>query len=392
MSAAGTGTGPSAGEGEAPRPPSATVATVCLSMIVKDEAKVVARCLESVRRFVSHWVVVDTGSSDGTQAVVQRTMAGIPGELHERPWNGFAESRNEAIALARGKGDYVLVVDADDVIVADPRFELPALEHDLYMLRVEDADRVYERAHLFRSDRELRYVGVVHEVLTAPVPREAARLAGIVYRRLGGGARGSDGQRYRKDAALLEAALRDDPADARSAFYLAQSWRDAGELEKALAAYEARAAMGGWVEEVWCSLFEAARLVERLGKDDDAVIEAYLRAHELRPQRAEAVFALARYLRKRERPALAHVFATAAVVIHRPADTLFVDESVYAWRALHEYAIASYDVGQYRAAVEACERLLASPALPPDERDRVAVNLEIARAAAREAGLSAGGR
>jgi tetratricopeptide (TPR) repeat protein len=348
-------------------------------MIVKDEAKVVARCLESVRRFVSHWVVVDTGSSDGTQAIVRKTLADIPGELHERPWKGFAESRNEALALARGKGDYVLVVDADDVIDADPRFELPALEHDVYLVRVEDAGLVYERAHLFRSDRDLRYVGVVHEVLTSPEARRAARLTGIVYRRLGGGARGSDPQRYRKDAALLESALRDDPGDTRSAFYLAQSWRDAGELEKALAAYGRRAAMGGWIEEVWCSLFEAARLVERLGGDDDAVTQAYLRAHEHRPQRAEAVFALARCLRKRDRPALAHVYASAAVVIDRPPDTLFVDESVYTWRALHEYAIASYDVGQYRAAVAACERLLANPALPPDERDRVAVNLEIAR-------------
>jgi tetratricopeptide (TPR) repeat protein len=350
-------------------------------MIVKDESKVIARCLDSVRRFVSHWVVVDTGSTDGTQAIVRQHLAGIPGELHERPWRDFASNRNEAVALARGEGRYALVVDADDVLDADPAFELPALENDVYLVRVEDAELVYERPHLFRTDRGLGYEGVVHETLTARGACSAARLEGLVYRRLGGGARGGDSERYRKDAVLLEAALREAPGQARSAFYLAQSWRDAGEFDKALEAYQRRASMGGWAEEVWCALFEAARLVQRLGRDEGAVTAAYLRAHEFRPQRAESIVALARYLRSRDRSAAAHAYASAAVSMGRPGDTLFVDESVYAWRALDEYAIASYDVGQFEAAAAACERLLSEGKLPPSERERVVFNRSLARSA-----------
>jgi len=41
--------------------------TICLTMIVKNEAQVIRRCIDSVRRFISYWVIVDTGSTDGTQ-------------------------------------------------------------------------------------------------------------------------------------------------------------------------------------------------------------------------------------------------------------------------------------------------------------------------------------
>ena len=60
--------------------------TICLNMIVKNEAHVIRRCLDSVRPIVDSWVIVDTGSSDGTQEIVRNWFADIPGELHERPW------------------------------------------------------------------------------------------------------------------------------------------------------------------------------------------------------------------------------------------------------------------------------------------------------------------
>lgn len=60
---------------------------VCLSMIVKDEAPVIERCLASVRPLLDSWCVVDTGSSDDTPQKVARALAGLPGTLHHRPWH-----------------------------------------------------------------------------------------------------------------------------------------------------------------------------------------------------------------------------------------------------------------------------------------------------------------
>src|SRR4051794_3114791 len=64
--------------------------TVCLSMIVKNEAHVIRRCLDSVRSLIDYWIIVDTGSTDGTQDVIRAAMADRPGRLVERPWVDFA--------------------------------------------------------------------------------------------------------------------------------------------------------------------------------------------------------------------------------------------------------------------------------------------------------------
>ena len=85
-------------------------------MIVKNEAHVIERCLRSVRPLIHAWAIADTGSSDGTQDIIRRCMAGMPGELIERPWVDFASNRNEALELAKKYGDYALIIDADEVL------------------------------------------------------------------------------------------------------------------------------------------------------------------------------------------------------------------------------------------------------------------------------------
>ena len=87
-------------------------------MIVKNESKTIQRCIESVERFIDYWVIVDTGSSDGTQEIIQNLMKekGIPGELHEREWVDYSTNRNQSLELAKGKADYRLIIDADDVL------------------------------------------------------------------------------------------------------------------------------------------------------------------------------------------------------------------------------------------------------------------------------------
>ncbi len=319
---------------------------ICLNMIVKNEAKVIARCLESVKPLVDAFAIVDTGSTDGTQAIIRSVMAGTPGEVYERPLEELrpqtAPKRSSLARAHTSPGDYLFVIDADDLVVIPPRFAFPPLTKDSYQLRVEDAGTSYLRVHLFRADLDYRYVGVLHEVLTSAGTRTMGRIDGLVYKRTGGGARSVNPNKYRNDAAVLEAALAAEPQNARYAFYLAQSWRDCGEDEKAITAYERRARMGGWSEEVYFSLYEAARLSAKVGKDDPIVIDAYLRAFEFRPTRAEPLSGLAAHLRELGRRNAAYPFARAASEIPRPDDILFVDDSVYAWRALDELAIAAY--------------------------------------------------
>ena len=57
---------------------------ICLAMIVKNEAKIIARCLTGLKPLIDHWVIVDTGSTDGTMGEIARAISDIPGVLVQR--------------------------------------------------------------------------------------------------------------------------------------------------------------------------------------------------------------------------------------------------------------------------------------------------------------------
>lgn len=346
-------------------------------MIVKNESRVIRRCLDSVRPFIDYWVICDTGSTDGTQDIVREHLRDIPGELHERPWRDFGYNRTEALQLAVGKADYTFVIDADEILLTKPDFSIPELVADEYQIRHEacDSGTSFYLTQLVRNSLPWRYVGVLHEVIVCDETHSTARVEGPITKGLFDGARNANPkQKYQADAALLEDALKGEPDNARYVFYLAQSYRDAGDLSKSVEAYERRAKMHGWDEEVWYSLYQVAVLRDLLHQDRSMVIDCHLRAYQQRPTRAEPLCALARYHRERGEFAIAHLFASAAMRIARPADILFLDDSVYDWRVLDEYSVASYWVGRFDDALRATDRLLCEGKLPASERERVEKN------------------
>jgi len=355
--------------------------SICLTMIVKDEAHVIKRCLDSVKPFIDSWTIVDTGSTDGTQELVKELLKDVPGELYERPWRDFGHNRSEAIELASPTADYMLFLDADEVFQAPSEFEWPELTGDAYLLQMGDGDNRYLREILASTSLTWRFVGVLHEYLTADRPYRSERLEGpyVEGHFDGGRSQGRDLKaKYARDAQVLEDALKGDPENTRYVFYLAQSYRDSGEAAKALETYERRAAMGGWDEEVWYSLYQMAKLSEQLKWPEQAVTERFLKAFEFRPRRAEPLVHLASYYRQREKHALGFIYAQAAVQIKQPDDMLFLDRSCYTWRPLDELAVATYWIGRHVESKLACEQLLSGEDLPASERNRVQENLKFA--------------
>jgi tetratricopeptide (TPR) repeat protein len=187
-------------------------------------------------------------------------------------------------------------------------------------------------------------------------------------------------EKFLRDAKLLEDELARKPDDARSQFYLGQSYRDAGHLESALAAYKKRAAMDkGWDEERFLAQLEAGRVSVKLEKPEAVVLGELLAAYNLRPTRAEPLFELARYYRLRKGYPMAALFAKAGVQTPRPNDRLFVIDSVYTWRLLDELAVATYWIGDFATSKSACETVLARVEaglkVPRAELERIQQNL-----------------
>lgn len=353
---------------------------ICLNMIVKNEAAVILRCLASVKPWIDSWVIVDTGSTDGTQDMIRQYMHDLPGQLFERPWKNFGHNRSEALELALTNdlppADYLLFIDADETLLVAEHFRYPELDGAAYYFECLYDHVCYQRNALVSTRLPWRWKGVLHEYLDSPMPHHWQTLEGIRIFVQHDSARGKDATTYLKDIALLQQGIRDEPDNLRYQFYLAQSYQDAGMLEAALQAYQQRANAAGWEEERWMAQFRAAQLTERLNYPIEHVYLAYLQAWISRQQRAEPLYELARFYRERQLYDTACYFAQQAVNIVQPDDLLFVDHSVYAWRVLDELSVSATYCAPYKPAGQAAMlKLIQQQKFPLSEKARIEANV-----------------
>ncbi|MCW4355446.1 glycosyltransferase [Hoyosella sp. YIM 151337] len=337
-------------------------------MIVKNEARVIERCLRSVMGLIDTWVISDTGSTDGTQEIVRRCLSEIPGELHQDEWVDFGHNRSLNLQHAAGKADYLLLIDADMVVRTVGEWPTPTA--DSYMIRHE-GDLLYRNRRLVSGRIAWRYEGVTHEFITSDNPASVENLDAIVVEHFADG--GSRSDKFERDARLLAEDLQRHPANARSVFYLAQTMRDMGDIPEAVRLYRQRAAMGGWGEEVYYSLLQVGLLEDQLG-NWPAAMDAFVQAMECRPSRLEACYELVSRLRTRGHHHTAHTLVKAALERPMPDDVLFVHPSVYRWGLLFEYSIVAYWVGDAEGSLRACDTLLAMDDLPSAIRERTRLN------------------
>lgn len=149
-----------------------------LCMIVKNEESVLPRCLKSVRSLVWEVIVVDTGSTDATQEVASEFGA----KTFDFQWkDSFAEARN--FSLDRASGEWILILDADEVLVYDSEKDFGRLLRDPevegYFARIvnllgkspefETSEDLIVR--LFRNKPEYRFEGSIHEQVRPAITR-----------------------------------------------------------------------------------------------------------------------------------------------------------------------------------------------------------------------------
>ncbi len=354
--------------------------TICLNMIVKNEAHVIRRCLESAKPYVDSWVISDTGSTDGTQDLIREIMADIPGELIERPWQNFGHNRNEALEAASGKADYVLIIDADEELVCAEGFEFSNLTENAYYIYKEQPGQKYAILNIVKNDMGWYWEGVIHEALTNEHDDSRGEItyenAKIIARQEG--ARSLDPNTYRKDAALLTSALKKDPQNTRYQYYLAQSWRDAEEYGRAIKHYRKRIKMGGWHEEVFCAQYQIAMAMESRGDDWQKIQQAYLEAYAYTPVRCEPLYRIGLHYNEQQDWHMAWLFLSRAAQLDVPeGHILFIENPVYEYLAAIEAGVAAYYLGYYLEAIELNEKALASPEIPDHLRDLVRRNSDL---------------
>lgn len=289
--------------------------TICLAMLVRDEAARIEACLAAAKPHIDTWLIVDTGSSDNTPELVEAALSDIRGTLLHGQFHGFATSRTHLFDLARGNADYLLLLDAD------MRLEMPAplpeLTADAYEGRVHLDTLDYALPIIVRSDHPWQYEGAAHACLTSAAPFTSEELPGLAVHV----EPGSTGvEKLERDLAALAAEHAEHPLDPRTTFYLAQTYKDLGRPLEAIQHYRARAHQAGWDEETFYARYLLGCL---LGENVNGIqgMRELIAAYESRPSRAEPL------------RAIANLANSMADKLAHPADRLFVHPDAYRRRA-----------------------------------------------------------
>ncbi len=142
-------------------------------MIVKNEEKVLARCLDSIKDLMDEIIIVDTGSTDNTKAIAQK----YTDKIYDFAWNdNFSDARN--FSFQKATMDYIYVPDADEYLDEENRHQFyllkeyinPQVEIVQMMYHTINHDTVLNiqkeyRPKLFRRLRTFTWIDPIHETV-----------------------------------------------------------------------------------------------------------------------------------------------------------------------------------------------------------------------------------
>ncbi len=262
--------------------------TISLCMIVKNEEKVLARCLDSVKDIVDEINIVDTGSTDNTVDIAKQ----YTGRVYHFAWTGkFKDARNESFSHATK--EYILYVDADDVILEKDQVKLKELKRTLdpavdsvsmyYNAGVDEYGNVtlsYRRNRLVKTSRNFQWKGDCHNYLEVSGNIINSDVA-ITHKK--------SGHAVGRNLSIYEEKIKNgDTFTPRDHFYYGNELRENGHYQKAIVSYTKNIeTQEGWIEDKVYACINRADCFRFLGKkadELDSLFESMTFAKTPRPE------------------------------------------------------------------------------------------------------------
>lgn len=349
--------------------------TICLNMIVKNESHIIVQTLTNICRYlkINYWVICDTGSDDNTKELIIEFFKekDINGELLSHEWKDFGHNRTLALSSAYNKTDYLFIFDADDEIVGNLLLPSP-YDADSYSLKFGN-ECVYYRPLIINNRKRWIFKGVLHEFLDNidDAPKKS-KIDGDYYIISGkNGNRSKNPNKYFDDANILKKAYYDVFESnyvlaCRYAFYCAQSFRDANNIDESIEWYKKCLQLHNWNQEKYYSCLMIGDLYTKRN-DINNSLKYWYKSYEYDPERIEGIINAIMYLYNDKQHllvnALYHKFKNYTINLK---DKLFVSYSSYCDKLEFYNAISCYYINDKENGYHCCKKIFLNNKLSYD--------------------------
>jgi tetratricopeptide (TPR) repeat protein len=327
-------------------------------LMVKNEEAVMEMTLQPlVDAGITDFLIYDTGSTDDTIQITQDFFINnniTNFVIEQGEFIDFATSRNKALELTElyfPDATFMLMLDAEWILHNGIAL-LQCCEQEknnltaLYHIKLTGSDINFYHPRLIRCGSNIHFVGKVHEI---PNIMSQAKIYDAVYFEYSPSGYGQEKSKNRwlRDCDLLLKELQKNPNDARTIYYLGQTYFALGDFSNAIKWCQYRTTISGWDEEDFLAFFVLAQAYEKSG-NFQKMIYTYLQAFNIRSHRAEPLIKLAEYYYKIKSFHLCYLFARHACTIAYPKDDVaMVDKQAYEFIRYALLSAAAHIVGDY---------------------------------------------
>lgn len=318
-------------------PPAHNYNKIILLLMIKNESKIIERCISRALEHVDAVCILDTGSTDNTVEVCNKFLesSGKPFKVSVEPFKHFGYNRTVSFQKAQElckelewdpETTYAMAVDADMIIKPSPEFKDFKMSVPGYRVIQQNGALKYFNSRFMQCSYNWKCVGATHEYWSGDpsdkIPFEIFHIQDV-------NDGGCKSDKFDRDIRLLTEELETEPNNPRTNFYLAQSYKDIGRFEDAIKYYKLRIKIGGWIEEVWYSHYQIAKCYELL-KNPEKMEAWAIKAFKFNPKRAEPLYFLVKYFKNAyEHYKAYHYYLKGKDIPYPKDDVLFIEHDIY---------------------------------------------------------------
>ena len=353
--------------------------SICFATMCKNEENCIRDTLENIYKYIDYWIISDTGSTDNTCKIIKDFFKekNIPGELHHDEWISFDKNKTKLFNYCYKKTDYILHLDADDLLEGDFEFkdeDAGKIKYNCLCKRGSSSSITFQVIFMFNNHYHWKFCGVAHTIIRCLDNHDNIPDGYFIDRNFylnsrDKGNRSLDSEKYYKDAIILSKqffdTLIDDPdnLNSRSVFYTAQSYFDCQKYEESAKWYSLYTKLNNtWIEETFESYLRLGLIYRILKYNNDLISQMYMMAINIFNDRAEPYLELGTFYNQNRDFQKAYDLLIKAKEISfeevKKKYLLYINSKSYGKYINDELSVSCYWIGKYNYSINLIEEII----------------------------------